>query len=68
LQQVAGAAGTALFVTLMAAGSARLTADGVGAQAAGAGGARYAFIAGALLSLLPIAGAFVIRKPAVPTP
>ncbi len=67
LQQVAGAAGTALFVTLMASGSARLTAAGVGAQAAGAGGARYAFIAGALLSVLPIAGAFVIRKPAAAT-
>ncbi|MEJ3404684.1 DHA2 family efflux MFS transporter permease subunit [Rathayibacter sp. YIM 133350] len=64
VQQVAGAAGTALFVTLLATQTATLTGAGVATDAAAAGGVRTAFFAGAIISLFAVAAAFFIRKPA----
>lgn len=63
VQQVAGAAGTALFVTIMAVQSSNL-ADTATANAAAAGGVRAAFLAGAILSMFVILAACFIRKPA----
>jgi DHA2 family lincomycin resistance protein-like MFS transporter len=63
VQQVAGAAGTALFITIMAAQSAVLAAGGSGAGPAAAGGVRAAFLTGAIVSLLAVAAAFFVRKP-----
>ncbi|WP_369816285.1 DHA2 family efflux MFS transporter permease subunit [Agromyces sp. Soil535] len=64
VQQVAGAAGTALFVTVMAAGTASMAVAGASAEAAQASGIRSAFLVGAILSLTAIVGAFFVRKPA----
>ncbi|MDQ2661612.1 MAG: DHA2 family efflux MFS transporter permease subunit [Actinomycetota bacterium] len=64
VQQVAGAAGTALFVTVLAAGTATLAATGAAPEVAEAAGIRAAFLVGAILSLLAIVGAFFVRKPA----
>lgn len=66
-QQLAGAAGTALFVTLLtigAAGAASTGADGV--AAATAVGVRTAFLVGAVISLFGIATAALVRRPATP--
>ena len=60
VQQVAGAAGIALMITVFSAVSA--SAGGSAAEA-GAAGARAAFLIAALASLPLIVGAFVIRKP-----
>ncbi|WIB62748.1 DHA2 family efflux MFS transporter permease subunit [Curtobacterium sp. MCBD17_040] len=64
-QQLAGAAGTALFVTLMAIGTA---AAGGGASSAvsvdaTAAGVRTAFLVGAIISLFGIAASAMVRKP-----
>lgn len=64
VQQVAGAAGTALFVTVMAAGTAALAATGATAEIAEVAGIRQAFLVGAILSITAIVGAFFVRKPA----
>lgn len=64
LQQIAGASGTALFITIMASRSAALSAGGASDAVANAGGAQAAFTAGAILSLFAIVGAFFVRKPA----
>ena len=62
VQQLAGAAGTALFVALFTIG--QLTAgsdpDGVAAEAIGV---HNAFMAGAIISLLAIVAAFFVPKP-----
>jgi DHA2 family lincomycin resistance protein-like MFS transporter len=63
LQQVAGAAGVALFVALMSAQSARLAAAGAAPIEALAGGIRAAFLCGAVGALLAVACAFLVRKP-----
>ncbi|MGC0370402.1 MDR family MFS transporter [Microbacterium sp. SLBN-111] len=60
VQQVAGAAGIALLVTVLAGVSA---SAGGGAEG-DAAGARMAFMIAAIVSLPLIVGAFVIRKPA----
>lgn len=64
VQQVAGAAGTALFVTIMTAHAATLGAGGATAAAATAGGIQLAFLAGAIISLFAIPIAAFIRRPA----
>ena len=64
VQQVAGAAGTALFVAIMSAQTAALAAGGASTDAAAAGGVRMAFLAGAIISVFGVVGAFFIRKPA----
>lgn len=63
VQQVAGAAGTALFITVMAVQTANLTGTH-SANAAAAGGVSAAFLVGAILSMFVIVAAFFIRKPA----
>lgn len=66
VQQVAGAAGTALFVTVLTAQSATLAAAGSGVVDATAGGIHAAFLVGAVISLAAIPAAFFVK--AVPSP
>ncbi len=61
-QQVFGAAGTALSVTIATAVQTSLVRTGADPIAAEAQGMRWAFLAGALLSLIPLGLAFVIRR------
>ncbi|MGV8853726.1 MAG: MDR family MFS transporter [Devosia sp.] len=63
IQQVAGAAGIALFVALMTIRTASLTADGLEPVSALAGGIQLAFLVGAVISLFAIVAAFFVRKP-----
>jgi len=62
IQQLAGAAGTALFVTVMSARAAVLTTAGDPVETATASGVHTAFLYGAVISLLAIPAAFFIRK------
>jgi len=64
-QQLAGAAGTALFVTVMSATAATQLANGAGEVAATAAGTQSAFLYGAIISLFAIPLAFFVRRPAV---
>lgn len=68
LQQVAGAAGTAIFVALYATGVASTGAANpdLPSPAAAASGAHLAFVAGGILSLAVIVLALFVRKPVVP--
>lgn len=71
VQQLAGAAGTALFVTVMASVAAGLSATGVNEVSATAQGVHTAFLFGAVISLFAIPAAFMIRTPVetgAPTP
>lgn len=63
-QQVAGAAGTALFVTVMAIQVAAAKAGGASEAAALTQGVRGAFFVGIITSLLAVVAAFFVRKPA----
>jgi len=63
VQQVAGAAGVALFIALMTAQATTLTAAGATPVDALTGGIRLAFLIGAVISLLPIICAFFVKKP-----
>jgi DHA2 family lincomycin resistance protein-like MFS transporter len=65
VQQVMGGAGTALFVTLMAAGAAAPLAAGASAAVANAAGVHAAFLVGAGISLIGIIVSFLIRRPPV---
>jgi len=60
VQQVAGAAGIALLITVMSS----VSAAGGGGLEADATGTRTAFLIAAIISVPLIAGAFLIRKPA----
>jgi MFS transporter, DHA2 family, lincomycin resistance protein len=62
-QQLAGAAGVALFVALMSAESARLLGNGAGELDALAAGIRSAFYCGAIASLGALVCAPFIRRP-----
>ncbi|MFC4224848.1 MDR family MFS transporter [Lysinibacter cavernae] len=62
-QQVAGAAGTALFITVMSVQTAAQVGNGVELIPATASGIHFAFLCGAILSLFPIVGAFFVKKP-----
>ncbi|MCU1513220.1 MAG: major facilitator transporter, partial [Microbacteriaceae bacterium] len=62
VQQLAGAAGTALFVTIMSAQILKQQAAGASIASATASGVHSAFIVGAIISLLAIPAAFFIRK------
>jgi DHA2 family lincomycin resistance protein-like MFS transporter len=64
IQQVAGAAGTALFIALMANQMAALTASGLSEIASTAGGIRTAYLWGAVISTFAVVAAFFVRKPA----
>lgn len=63
-QQVAGAAGVALFVALMSAQTRSLAGAGAAPVDALSGGVRVAFITGAVISLFAVAAAFFVRRPA----
>lgn len=66
LQQVAGAAGTALFITLMSVGAAAAGASGADAVDATASGVHTAFVTGAAIASVAIVLAFFVRRPAAP--
>jgi DHA2 family lincomycin resistance protein-like MFS transporter len=67
VQQVAGAAGIALFIAVMTIQSAALAASGVDQVEALAAGIRAGFLCGAIISLFAIvAGIFVKKPPADP--
>jgi MFS transporter, DHA2 family, lincomycin resistance protein len=65
LQQVAGAAGVALFVALMSARSTSLAARGLAPLDALTGGIRSGFLCGAIISLLAVGCVFLVRRPPV---
>jgi DHA2 family lincomycin resistance protein-like MFS transporter len=65
IQQVAGAAGVALFVALMSARSTTLTAHGLGPIDALSGGIRTGFLCGAIISLFAVACVFFVQRPSV---
>jgi DHA2 family lincomycin resistance protein-like MFS transporter len=67
-QQLAGAAGIALFVALMTIQTTALATSGVEQVEALAGGIRLAFTVGAAISLFAIVAAFFIRKPTEAAP
>ncbi|MDF2823393.1 MAG: family efflux transporter permease subunit [Mycobacterium sp.] len=62
-QQLAGAAGTALCITLMSTGTAAAVRDGMDPVAAQASGVHTAFLAAAAVSVLSVIGAFFVRNP-----
>ncbi|MCQ1946860.1 DHA2 family efflux MFS transporter permease subunit [Arthrobacter sp. zg-Y1116] len=63
LQQLAGAAGTAVFITLMTTGTTAALADGASAVSAAASGVHTAFFWGAVVSLVAVAASFLVRRP-----
>ncbi len=67
LQQVSGAAGTALFVTLMSIGAAAAASQGASADSAASSGIRLAFLAAGVIALVPVAVSLLARRP-TPTP
>lgn len=64
VQQLAGAAGIAVMVTLFSGVAASAEAAGAAAPVAGAAGTQAAFLVAAIVSLPLLVGAFIIRKPA----
>ena len=64
IQQVAGAAGTALFVAVMSVRSTPLTSTGASMTDATASGIGLAFLVGAAISLGAVVAAFFVRTPA----
>ncbi|MEF2976314.1 MDR family MFS transporter [Subtercola sp. YIM 133946] len=64
VQQVAGAAGTALFVTIMASRATTLVTAGDNPILAQTDGIRAAFLVGAIISLGAVVVSFMVRKPA----
>ncbi|OZF07919.1 MDR family MFS transporter [Rhodococcoides fascians] len=68
LQQLAGAAGTALFVTVMSTTAASRVASGVAETAASQDGIHTAFLCGGVVSLVAVAASFFIRRPAADQP
>jgi DHA2 family lincomycin resistance protein-like MFS transporter len=63
VQQVAGAAGVALFVALMSGRSALLAARGFAPAEALTGGVRVGFLCGAVISLFSVACVFFVKRP-----
>jgi DHA2 family lincomycin resistance protein-like MFS transporter len=63
IQQVAGAAGVALFVALMSARTTTLTAQGLAPVNALSGGIRAGFLCGAIISLFAVACVFFVQQP-----
>ncbi len=69
LQQVAGAVGTALAVSVMTARSTALVADGMGERAAGVEGIRWAFGTGALVGVVTLGVVLLlVRRTTSPQP
>jgi DHA2 family lincomycin resistance protein-like MFS transporter len=63
VQQVAGAAGVALFVAIMTLQSAALVAGGTAEIEALTAGIRSGFLCGAIISLFAIVAGFFVKKP-----
>ena len=63
VQQLAGAAGTALFISVMTLRSTALLADGETEEAALASGISEAFLYGAVIFLLAVVASFFVRAP-----
>lgn len=68
IQQVAGAAGIALFVSIMSLRIGAEMAEGADMIAATAAGLRVGFFCGAAISLLMIVAAFFVRRPPAQPP
>jgi DHA2 family lincomycin resistance protein-like MFS transporter len=64
VQQLAGAAGTALFIALLTIGKVSSADAGADEVHALANGIHTAFLAGAVISLFAIVASFFVRKPA----
>ncbi|MFI5960371.1 MDR family MFS transporter [Cryptosporangium sp. NPDC051539] len=64
LQQLAGAAGTALFITVLSRTTASEFAAGATEKAATADGVSDAFIAGGVVSLVAVVAALLVRRTA----
>ncbi|WP_261164483.1 DHA2 family efflux MFS transporter permease subunit [Microbacterium sp. Marseille-Q6965] len=64
LQQVAGATGTALLISIYSTALHAGEAEGLDAATAGAPGARGAFLVAAIVAIVAVALSFLIRKPA----
>jgi len=64
VQQVAGAAGIALFVAVMSLRTASGIAEGLDQVDALAAGIRAGFLCGAIISVLMVLAAFFVRRPA----
>ncbi|ORI24926.1 MDR family MFS transporter [Rhodococcus sp. 1168] len=62
VQQLAGAAGTALFVTIMSNTAASRITGGTDGISASESGVQAAFVCGGLISLVAVAGSFFIRQ------
>jgi DHA2 family lincomycin resistance protein-like MFS transporter len=62
IQQVAGAAGVALFVAIMTAQSGALASFGADQMHALAGGIRMAFVVGASLAFIPLVASFFVKR------
>jgi DHA2 family lincomycin resistance protein-like MFS transporter len=67
LQQVAGAAGVALFVALMSARTTTLAAHGLAPVDALTGGIRSGFLCGAIISVFAVACVFFVQRPPAQT-
>lgn len=63
VQQLAGAAGTALFISVMTLRSTSLLGEGAAEDAALAGGIRAAFLCGAVIFLFAVVASFFVRAP-----
>ncbi|MCR2800559.1 DHA2 family efflux MFS transporter permease subunit [Microbacterium sp. zg-Y818] len=66
IQQVGGAAGTAVFVTLMSVQAASSLAEGASAVSAVASGVHLAFLTGAIVASAAVILAFFVRKAPAP--
>lgn len=66
IQQLAGAAGIALFVSVMTLQTGTLMAGGAAEVPALAGGIRMAFLCGAVIFLFAVVAALFVRKTAAP--
>ena len=64
LQQLAGAAGTAVFITLMTAGTTAAISGGATGIPAAAAGVHTAFLWGAVISMVALAASFFVRRTA----
>lgn len=62
VQQVAGAAGSALFVTILTAREAVLAGQGANVAVSTAGGVHSAFLVGAIISIVAIPVSALIRR------
>lgn len=64
VQQLAGAAGTALFITVLATATAAGLAEGADVLTATANGVQGAFLWGGIVSLVAVGASLLVRRPA----